>query len=226
MYHQLLDTYKSSDTESDMDVEAKPGPSGSRNAVNPGTSMPRRCQEQQKRRMSRRTAAAATAIPTDWRRECRDLLEMLWSCEDSTPFRLACISHHDNLGRTFFVMNSQHMTFHNLVHIVMAFHHTRLLMLQLPHIQSYEAALPLISFSCLSCLFRMPVDQLEHPDYYQVIDTPMDLRTVKEDLLGGNYESPLGFCKDMRLIFVNSKNYNTNKRSRVSCPFLAGCLFC
>jgi hypothetical protein len=64
----------------------------------------------------------------------------------------------------------------------------------------------------------MPVDQLEHPDYYQVIDTPMDLRTVKEDLLGGNYESPLGFCKDMRLIFANSKNYNTNKRSRVSCP--------
>jgi bromodomain and WD repeat domain-containing protein 1/3 len=62
----------------------------------------------------------------------------------------------------------------------------------------------------------MPVDQLEHPDYYQVIDTPMDLRTVKEDLLGGNYQSPLEFCKDMRLIFTNSKNYNTNKRSRVS----------
>jgi len=65
----------------------------------------------------------------------------------------------------------------------------------------------------------MPVDQLEHPDYYQVIDTPMDLRTVKEDLLGGNYESPLEFCKDMRLIFINSKNYNTNKRSRVSTSF-------
>jgi Transcription factor involved in chromatin remodeling, contains bromodomain len=62
----------------------------------------------------------------------------------------------------------------------------------------------------------MPVDQLEHPDYYQVIDTPMDLRSVKEDLLGGNYESPMDFCKDMRLIFFNSKNYNTNKRSRVS----------
>jgi bromodomain and WD repeat domain-containing protein 1/3 len=71
----------------------------------------------------------------------------------------------------------------------------------------------------------MPVDQLEHPDYYQVIDTPMDLRTVKEDLLGGNYESPLEFCKDMRLIFINSKNYNTNKRSRVSFPILVGCLF-
>jgi hypothetical protein len=103
VYHQLLDTYKSSDTESDVAVEAKPGPSGSRNAVSPGGNMPRRRREQQKRRMSRRTAAAAAAaaIPTDWRHECRDLLEMLWSCEDSTPFRLACISQHDNLGHTF-----------------------------------------------------------------------------------------------------------------------------
>lgn len=43
----------------------------------------------------------------------------------------------------------------------------------------------------------------------------MDLRTVREDLLGGNYETPHDFCKDMRLIFQNSRNYNTNKRSRV-----------
>lgn len=99
-------------------------------------------------------------------------------------------------------------------------------MLKSLHVESNEAALPLVSFSGSLCVFRMPVDQLEHPDYYQVIDTPMDLRTVKEDLLGGNYESPLEFCKDMRLIFINSKNYNTNKRSRVSCPVLAGCLLC
>lgn len=44
----------------------------------------------------------------------------------------------------------------------------------------------------------------------------MDLMTVKEDLLGGNYEAPSAFVKDMRLIFSNSRNYNTNKRSRVS----------
>lgn len=47
----------------------------------------------------------------------------------------------------------------------------------------------------------------------------MDLRTVKEDLLGGNYETPLEFAKDMKLIFTNSRNYNTNKRSRVSRKF-------
>lgn len=44
----------------------------------------------------------------------------------------------------------------------------------------------------------------------------MDLRTVREDLLGDNYKVPSDFCKDMRLIFQNSKNFNTNKRSRVS----------
>lgn len=63
--------------------------------------------------------------------------------------------------------------------------------------------------------FREPVDCLEHPDYHQVIDTPMDLRTVKEDLLGGNYESPTEFAKDMKLIFTNSRSYNTNTRSKV-----------
>jgi len=52
----------------------------------------------------------------------------------------------------------------------------------------------------------------------------MDLRTVKEDLLGGNYETPLEFAKDMRLIFTNSRNYNTNKRSRV-CQYIYSILY-
>lgn len=81
--------------------------------------------------------------------DCRELLEMIWQCDDSSPF-------------------------------------------------------------------RQPVDSLEHPDYHQFIDTPMDLGAVKEDLFGGNYESPHDFAKDMRVIFQNSRNYNTNKRSRVS----------
>lgn len=64
--------------------------------------------------------------------------------------------------------------------------------------------------------FREPVDTIEHPDYLQIVDTPMDLRTIKEDLIGGNYESQTQFFKDMRIIFSNSKAYNTNQRSRVS----------
>lgn len=72
--------------------------------------------------------------------------------------------------------------------------------------------------------FREPVDTIEFPDYLEIIATPMDLRTVKEDLLGGNYDDPLDFAKDVRLIFLNSKNYNTNKRSRVSPSYRTGLL--
>jgi bromodomain and WD repeat domain containing protein 1/3 len=47
----------------------------------------------------------------------------------------------------------------------------------------------------------------------------MDLQTVKEELISGNYDSPIEFAKDMRLIFQNSRSYNTNNRSRVSFRF-------
>ncbi|XP_017084121.2 bromodomain and WD repeat-containing protein 3 isoform X2 [Drosophila eugracilis] len=71
--------------------------------------------------------------------------------------------------------------------------------------------------------FREPVDTIDFPDYLEIIATPMDLRTVKEDLLGGNYDDPLDFAKDVRLIFQNSKNYNTNKRSRIYAMTLRLC---
>lgn len=52
-------------------------------------------------------------------------------------------------------------------------------------------------------------------DYRDIIDTPMDLGTVTETLIGGNYENPMEFAKDVRLIFSNSKAYTPNKKSRV-----------
>jgi len=48
-----------------------------------------------------------------------------------------------------------------------------------------------------------------------MIDTPMDLGTVREELMADNYDSPENFINDVRLIFENSRMYNTNKRSRV-----------
>ena len=83
VYHQLLDTYKSSDTESEAETESKPGPSSGRRSAKPETRG-RRHREQ--RTCSKRISTTA-ASPPDWKHECRDLLEMLWSCEDSTPFR-------------------------------------------------------------------------------------------------------------------------------------------
>ncbi|XP_057373055.1 bromodomain and WD repeat-containing protein 3-like [Daphnia carinata] len=63
--------------------------------------------------------------------------------------------------------------------------------------------------------FREPVSILEVPDYLQVIDHPMDLLTVREQLQVSNYATPMDFAKDVRLIFENSKNFNTNKKSRI-----------
>ncbi|XP_073808252.1 bromodomain and WD repeat-containing protein 3 isoform X3 [Danio rerio] len=63
--------------------------------------------------------------------------------------------------------------------------------------------------------FRQPVDLFTYPDYRDIIDTPMDLGTVSETLTGGNYENPIEFAKDVRLIFSNSKAYTPNKKSRV-----------
>ncbi|XP_055544224.1 PH-interacting protein [Wyeomyia smithii] len=132
VYHQLVDTYISSDSDSDSGNQPGPSTSNSTTRRPPAGS-----------RRSRRLVPEG-----DWRVDCRELLEMIWQCDDSEPF-------------------------------------------------------------------REPVDTIQHPDYLQIVDTPMDLRTIKEDLLGGNYESPLDFCKDMKLIFQNSRNYNTNKRSRI-----------
>ena len=46
----------------------------------------------------------------------------------------------------------------------------------------------------------------------------MDLSTVSETLVGGNYENPMEFSKDVRLIFTNSKAYTPNKKSQVGDP--------
>lgn len=63
--------------------------------------------------------------------------------------------------------------------------------------------------------FRSAVDPIMYPDYNTVVDTPMDLGTVRETLFAGEYENIREFRKDMDLIFANSKTYNTDKRSSI-----------
>ncbi|KAF0023212.1 hypothetical protein F2P81_023842 [Scophthalmus maximus] len=61
--------------------------------------------------------------------------------------------------------------------------------------------------------FREPVDLQEYPDYLQIVDSPMDFGTVLNTLKEGKYQSPIELCKDVRLIFSNSKAY-TPKSTR------------
>ncbi|CAH0389929.1 unnamed protein product [Bemisia tabaci] len=63
--------------------------------------------------------------------------------------------------------------------------------------------------------FREPVDRLVHPDYDKIINTPMDLGTVRDELSVGNYENPNEFCKDIRRIFENAKSYTPDKHTKI-----------
>ncbi|XP_034017957.1 PH-interacting protein [Thalassophryne amazonica] len=63
--------------------------------------------------------------------------------------------------------------------------------------------------------FREPVDLHEYPDYLQIVDSPMDFGTVLNTLTKGKYQSPIDLCKDVRLIFSNSKAYTPSKKSRI-----------
>ena len=63
--------------------------------------------------------------------------------------------------------------------------------------------------------FREPVSEIQFPDYHRFVSTPMDLSTVRESLMIGDYSSPTDFEKDIRLIFKNSKAYNTEPRSKI-----------
>lgn len=56
-------------------------------------------------------------------------------------------------------------------------------------------------------------------DYPEIIDTPMDLETVRQTLEEERYENPIELCKDTRLIFANAKAYTPNKRSKASQNF-------
>ena len=63
--------------------------------------------------------------------------------------------------------------------------------------------------------FREPVNQIEYPDYVRYVTTPMDLMSVRESLMTGMYEAPTDFQHEVALIFANSKQYNTNPKSKV-----------
>ncbi|KAL8705830.1 MAG: hypothetical protein Q9201_001053 [Fulgogasparrea decipioides] len=62
----------------------------------------------------------------------------------------------------------------------------------------------------LTVPFAIPVDPvaLNIPDYHSVIKKPMDLRTVREKLEGGQYENAKEFEADIRLMFANCHKYN------------------
>ena len=66
--------------------------------------------------------------------------------------------------------------------------------------------------------FRQSI-RLNESDNRQVIDKPMNLKTVREKLQEGNYATPNDFAKDVRLIFENLKKCNPIKKLRKTIRF-------
>ncbi|XP_033630544.1 PH-interacting protein-like isoform X4 [Asterias rubens] len=97
---------------------------------------------------AKRIRSLASYDTKAWIKQCKELTQMLWNCQDSEPFRYS-------------------------------------------------------------------VDEMLYPDYRTIIDTPMDLNTVREQLEGMIYQDPMEFCKDVRLVFTNSKSYTPNKKSKI-----------
>lgn len=66
--------------------------------------------------------------------------------------------------------------------------------------------------------FTTPVDaeNLNLPDYHQIIKQPMDLGTVKKKLENREYATPEEFASDVRLIFSNCYLYNRPETDVVS----------
>jgi len=56
--------------------------------------------------------------------------------------------------------------------------------------------------------FRDPVDGRRYPDYYLIVKQPMDLKTLRKNLLDSKYESVDEFHQDVQRIFDNCKAYN------------------
>ena len=63
--------------------------------------------------------------------------------------------------------------------------------------------------------FRDPVDRTKVPDYYEVIQKPMDLKTVKSLVdsppSAGGYTGIIDFKKDIALVFSNARSYNQSE---------------
>ncbi|XP_060626304.2 bromodomain and WD repeat-containing protein 1 isoform X2 [Anolis sagrei] len=107
-----------------------------------------RAQSKKRQTMKKKTIVKPSFDGNNWKKQCMELINLIFQCEDSEPF-------------------------------------------------------------------RQPVDLNQYQDYREIIDTPMDLSTVKETLEAGNYDTPMELCKDIRLIFSNAKAYTPNKRSKI-----------
>ena len=78
--------------------------------------------------------------------------------------------------------------------------------------ERYRSVLHAVMNHPISFPFMLPVDSTKHPEYKDVVKTPMSLKQVESNLECGTYDDDdddeIKFIQDMKLIFSNCKLYN------------------
>jgi hypothetical protein len=69
------------------------------------------------------------------------------------------------------------------------------------------------NFTPYSLPFQNRVSKKEAPDYYDIVQTPMDLSTMYKKLKSSSYQNKNEFIQDLNLIFSNCYLYNTDVNS-------------
>ncbi|CAG9463870.1 unnamed protein product [Pedinophyceae sp. YPF-701] len=59
-----------------------------------------------------------------------------------------------------------------------------------------------------SLIFREPVSRSEAPDYHRVVKCPMDLGTIRKNIVGGAFAATADVARAVRLVFANCRLYN------------------
>ncbi|GCB19116.1 histone acetyltransferase GCN5 [Aspergillus awamori] len=77
-----------------------------------------------------------------------------------------------------------------------------------PHFNELRRFLSKIQAHKQAWPFLSPVNKDEVPDYYNFIESPMDLSTMEERLENDTYSTPNELINDLKLIFRNCRQYN------------------
>lgn len=124
--------------------------------------------------------------PHAWRGRCKELLDLIFQCEDSEPFREPVDLQEYPVTK------------------------------EKPHCHLYQVTdMKWIVLVVFFFFFYSSFPTFLFQDYLQIVESPMDFGTVLSRLTDGKYPSPFELCKDVRLIFSNSKAYTPSKKSRV-----------
>lgn len=70
-------------------------------------------------------------------------------------------------------------------------------------------------------LFMVKPSKKDYPDYYKIIQEPMDLRTIEHNIRTERYNNEDALMDDMKLMFRNARHYN-EEGSQVGIPILTG----